>query len=313
MKVGARAVLKPKNAMPSIGLVAPMDAACVARLEDAGATSFWVGGHVASKNPSPEPLVWLARLSEQTTQAIIGTATLILPLYPPAILAKQIADLDNASNGRLALGVGVGGEYESDFEAAQIQLTERGARADEAVLLLRNFWKAEPVTHRGLHHSFTSLRIHPAPTQPSGPPLIITGREPAAMRRAARLGDGWMPYLYSPKRYAQSVTTIQAEAQSIDRNLSSFIWSAYVFVSLDDDPGLARKEALRFFNQTFGSNFEQLLDRVACVGDVDHVVSQLQSYCDAGVGHFVLAPIGPESVVMAERLLNEVGPRLRKV
>ena len=95
--------------MLSVGLVAPSDGADVRRLEDAGAASFWVGGHIASFNPSPEPIVWLARLVEQTRTARIGTAAVLLPLYPPALLAKQVADLDRASNGRISLGIGVGG------------------------------------------------------------------------------------------------------------------------------------------------------------------------------------------------------------
>src|SRR6267378_1651047 len=102
------------------GFVAPDDAAAARALEDAGAASLWVGGHVASANPSPEPLMWLARLAEQTRSAMIGTATLLLPIYPPALVAKQIADLDRASGGRVVLGVGVGGEYQSDFAAVEV-------------------------------------------------------------------------------------------------------------------------------------------------------------------------------------------------
>src|SRR5260221_263766 len=101
---------------PGMALAAPTPRAAVADLEDRGAASLWVGGHVASRNPSPEPMVWLARLFEQTSRTIVGTATLLLPLYPPGIVAKQLADLDRASNGRLAIGVGVGGEYTSDFD-----------------------------------------------------------------------------------------------------------------------------------------------------------------------------------------------------
>jgi alkanesulfonate monooxygenase SsuD/methylene tetrahydromethanopterin reductase-like flavin-dependent oxidoreductase (luciferase family) len=192
-----------------IGIVAPDCAHDVRELERLGVDSLWVGGHVASKNPSPEAMVWLARLVEQTTTAVVGTATLLLPLYPPAIAAKQLADLDRASCGRLIVGVGVGGEYESDFAAAEVQIDERGSRPDEAIGLLRRFWTAEPVNHDGRHHRFKDVRIHPALAQAGGPPIVVSGRQPVAMRRAARLGDGWMPYLYSPERYARSVETIE--------------------------------------------------------------------------------------------------------
>src|SRR5690348_17091179 len=89
-----------------IGFTAPQDRQQVAELEALGADSLWVGGHIASKNPSPEALVWLARLVEQTERVAVGTATLLLPLYPPGIVAKQVADIDRAADGRLRLGIG---------------------------------------------------------------------------------------------------------------------------------------------------------------------------------------------------------------
>ena len=306
----ARAELQTTVSTPSVGVVAPADRAVVAHLEAMGASSLWVGGHVASPNPSPEALVWLARLIEQTDRAIVGTAAILLPLFPPAILAKQLADLDRAADGRLAIGIGVGGEYESDFAAAEVPLGERGSRTDEAMELLREFWTAQPVDHHGPHHRFDGVRIHPAPAQVGGPPLLVTGRQPVAMRRAARRGDGWMPYLYSPERYARSVAAIRDDAATNGRNLDGFVWSAYVFVALDDDASAARRRALDFFGATYRADYDEFLDRVACVGDLDAVTARLQAFCDAGARHFVLAPIGTDPVRIDERLLTEVAPRL---
>ena len=297
---------------PAMGFVAPAHRDDVAELEALGAASLWVGGHIASRNPSPEPMVWLARLVEQTQRALIGTATLLLPLYPPAIVAKQLADLDRAANGRLAIGVGVGGEYASDFDACEVPIDERGSRTDEAITLLRRFWSAEPVSHTGRHHRYIDVRIHPAPAQQGGPPIIVTGRQPVAMRRGATLGDGWMPYLYSPDRYARSVATIRTEAERIGRSLDTFSWLAYVFVSLDDDAARARLAALDFFGGTYGKNDNMtgMLDRVACVGNIEQVTSRLAEFVDAGVEHFVVAPIGPDPQAAARRLLAEVLPHL---
>ena len=177
----------------------------------------------------------MARLVEQTASATVGTATLLLPLYPPALVAKQVADLDRASGGRVALGIGVGGEYPSDFSAMGIPMEERGSRADEAIGLLRHFWTAEPVQHHGRHYRFDGIRIHPGPHQHGGPPIYVCGRREAAMRRAARLGDGWMPYLYSPRRYADSVEQIATYASEAGRDLDEFAWLAYVMVAVDDN------------------------------------------------------------------------------
>src|SRR5213082_1214104 len=129
-----------------VGVVAPRDRGAVRALEDAGVDSLWVGGHLASPNGSPEAMVWLARLVEQTERVRVGTATLLLPLYPPGIVAKQVADLDRVSGGRLVIGIGVGGEYEADFEAAGVPRSERGSRTNEAMEVVRSFWTGEAVS-----------------------------------------------------------------------------------------------------------------------------------------------------------------------
>ena len=74
-----------------------------------------MGGHLASPNPSPEAMIALARLASLTERVKVGTSILLLPLYPPALVAKQIADLDRVTGGRVLLGVGVGGEYPGEF------------------------------------------------------------------------------------------------------------------------------------------------------------------------------------------------------
>ena len=297
------------NPRLEFGFSAPPAREEVRELEDLGASSLWVGGHVASANPSPEAMVWLARLIEQSERAIVGTAVLLLPLYPPGIVAKQLADLDRASKGRLRVGIGVGGEYQSDFDACEVPIAERGSRTDEAIELLRKFWTAEPVTHSGRHHRYDNVRIHPPPLQDGGPPIIVTGRKPVAMRRAARLGNGWMPYLYSPERYARSVAAIRDEAERAGRDLTTFGWYVYVFVSLDDDTQAARRAAAAFLGGTYKSDFDAMLDRVACAGNVEQVTDRLAEFVAAGAQHFVLVPCAHPRET-AHRLLSEVIPTL---
>src|SRR5207302_1651108 len=78
------------------------------------------------------------------------------------------------------------------------------------------------------------VRIHPTPAQRGGPPIIVSGRKGPAMRRAAALGDGWMPYLYSPRRYAESVDRIRKAAAEAGRDLTDFQWTMFLFVPVDD-------------------------------------------------------------------------------
>jgi probable F420-dependent oxidoreductase len=302
--------MEARGSPVAVGFVAPGTSRDVRRLEEAGAASLWVGGHIASPNPSPEPIVWLARLVEQTRSATLGTGALVLPWYPPALVAKQIADLDRASGGRLVLGVGVGGEYVSDFEAAGVPLDQRGARTNEAIPLLRRFWSGKPVEHHGTHFHFDGIRIHPPPSQAGGPPIIVTGRRLPAMRRAALLGDGWMPYLYSADRYATSVARIKDLAVDAGRDLAGFRWNAYVMVAVDGDPGVARRAVATFLGRTYNQDFDTTLDHVAVAGTAAEVGDKLQRFVDAGAHHLVLLPCGANPMGTAEQLLDEIAPRL---
>jgi probable F420-dependent oxidoreductase len=297
----------------SFGVMAGAPDSDVEHLESLPIASLWVGGHVASRNPSPEAMVALTWLAARTERVRVGTAILLLPLYPPAIVAKQIADLDRATNGRVVLGVGVGGEYPAEFEACGIPIEERGARTDEAIPLLRRLWSAEPVTHAGRFLAFDGVRIHPAPVQGPSLPIVVAGRQPVAMRRAARLGDGWMPYLYSPRRYADSVAVIRETAAADGRDLGGFEWFAFVFVNIDDDGDRARQDAAAFLGGTYSKgDFAAMIDRVAAAGTVDEVTATLQAFVDAGARHLVFTPMvrgNPRPLL--DRLVAEVLPRLQ--
>ena len=263
-----------------VGLVAGTDMKRAARLEELPIDSLWVGGHVASPNPSPEAMAGLARLSAVTERVRIGTSILLLPLYEPAIVAKQVADLDRASGGRLVLGVGIGGEYPAEFRACRVPISERGPRADESIGLLRRLWTAETISHHGRFYAMDDVRVHPPPAQPGGPPIVVAGRKDGAMRRAALLGDGWMPYLYSPRRYAASVERIRKTAAEAGRDLDGFGWYVFEFVNADDD-----------------------------------ITDRLVAFVEAGVRHFIFAPApardgNPDDIV--RRLLDDVVPAVRQ-
>lgn len=284
-----------------------------AQLEDLGVDSLWVGGHIASDNPSTEAMMSLARLSAVTERVRIGTSILLLPLYPPAIIAKQVADLDRATGGRLVLGVGVGGEYPQEFRACQVPIQERGRRLDEAIPLLRRLWTAKEISHDGPLYPMRDVTVHPSPAQAGGPPIVVAGRQEPAMRRAARLGNGWMPYLYSPRRYAASVRTIRAAAVEGGRNLTGFGWYAFVFVNIDSDGVRARQNAARTIGGTYNQDFQAMIDKVAAVGTPSEVTRKLQDFVAAGARHFIFMPAtgtaDPGAVL--HRLLDEVLPEVR--
>ncbi len=295
------------------GVVAMGDDDHVRSLEAMAFDSLWVGGHVASSNPSPEAMVGLARLSALTERVTIGTSILLLPLYPPALVAKQIADLDLVSGGRVALGVGVGGEYPQEFRAMHVPIEERGRRTDEMIPLLRRLWTAEDVTHDGRYYAMANIRIHPAPAQERGPPIIVAGRKEPAMRRAATLGDGWFPYLYSPRRYAESVETITQAAAHAGRDLAGFQWCVWVFVNIDEDGDAAREVAARALGGTYDQDVRVMIDGVAAAGTPAEVTAKLCAFHDAGARHFVFAPAtaGEDPRPVLDRLIGDVVPAVR--
>jgi probable F420-dependent oxidoreductase len=297
----------------SFGVVTGGDVEKVAALEELPIDSIWTGGHVASRNPSPEVLMSLARMSAATKRVKIGTSILLLPLYPPAIVAKQTADLDRASGGRLILGVGIGGEYPQEFRACGVPLEERGRRTDEAIPLIRRLWTAEEISHDGPFYPMSDVKIHPAPAQKPGPPIVVAGRKDPAMRRAARLGDGWMPYLYSPRRYAASVERIRAVAADEGRDLGRFGWYAFVFVNVDPDGDRAREGAARAIGGNYNQDFRAMVDSVAAAGTPGEVRLKLQDFVDAGARHFIFTPAtgADHPDVVVHRLLEEVVPALR--
>jgi probable F420-dependent oxidoreductase len=297
----------------SIGLVAAGDPRRIAELERLPIDSLWAGGHVASPNPTPEALMGLARLSALTQRVKIGTSILLLPLYQPAIVAKQIADLDRATEGRIVLGVGIGGEYAQEFRACGVPIAERGRRVDEAIPLLRRLWTAEEISHEGPFYPMRQVKIHPAPAQPGGPPIVVAGRSDAAMRRAALLGDGWMPYLFSSRRYAASVARIREVAAAANRDLSGFGWYAFIFVSIDSDGQRARQTMAATLGGQYNQDFRSMIDHVSAAGTPGEVLEKVQAFVDAGARHliFTTAAGAADPAAVIDRLFHEVVPRLQ--
>jgi probable F420-dependent oxidoreductase len=283
----------------------------VRSLERLTADSLWASGHLASTPPSSEAIVGMARLAAQSEQALVGTAVLLLPAYPPGIVAKQVAEVDRLSRGRTVLGIGVGGEYKSDFDIVQVPMAERGRRADEAVAVLRALWSGQIVSHPGPFFPMSGVRIHPGPVQQGGPPIVVAGRQPAAMRRAVRLGAGWMPYMYSPGRFARSVAEIRRLAADEGRDLANFGWFMWLTTHVRSDGALARHEAAAYLSASTGQDFTQIVDRVGAVGDPAEVLDQLRAYVDAGVRHFVFAPIPGDRLETPRRLMADITPALR--
>ncbi|HKE76172.1 MAG TPA: LLM class flavin-dependent oxidoreductase [Acidimicrobiales bacterium] len=299
------------------------DRAWLAAAEELPIGSVWQGGHVLPPTHTGEAITRLALLTAWTERVRVGTAVLLLPLYPPALVAKQLADLDARSGGRVTVGVGVGGEFAAEFSALGVPVAERGARTDEAIDVLRALWAGGPVTHRGRFVDLDRVELRPvlapgaaapAPTmRPGGPPIVVAGRREPAMRRAARRGDGWMPYLVSPGAYARSVETVRKEAASAGRDLDGdgFEWLLFLYCSVRADGDRARDDVASFLGGAYGDKPGAMLDRIAPGGTPEEVAAKLQAYVDAGARHIVIAPAAHADTLEVVRLAaTEVLPRL---
>lgn len=160
--------------------------------EEAGFDFLSIGHHVFTPNyPTAAPLVLLASIAARTSRIRLASVIYQLPLYHPVAVAEQVATLDLLSGGRFIFGVGVG--YR-DYECAGfgVDPRHRGARADEALALMRSAWETGRFDHRGVHFTIPALPAVPQPVQRPHPPVWVGGESKLALRRAARLGDGWV-------------------------------------------------------------------------------------------------------------------------
>jgi probable F420-dependent oxidoreductase len=152
-------------------------------------------------NPSEpywEPLTVMSYVAGRTSRIRLGTSVLILPYRNPVVTAKMLATLDVLSNGRVTLGAGVGW-MEEEFKAIGLDTyPRRGAYADECIRIFRELWTRDNPAFEGEFHQFSNVRCEPRPVQPGGIPIWIGGHTPQAIRRAARLGDGWQPLVQRP-------------------------------------------------------------------------------------------------------------------
>jgi alkanesulfonate monooxygenase SsuD/methylene tetrahydromethanopterin reductase-like flavin-dependent oxidoreductase (luciferase family) len=183
----------------------------------------------------------------------------------------------------MILGVGVGGEFTEEFEACGVPLSERGARTNEGLDVIRRLWTEDSVTHEGRFYSFHDATMLPRPVQSGGPTIWIGGRSDAALRRTARYGGGWVRYLMTPERVAAGMEKIRGLAKKMGRESEEFFCSIVQFCCLDDSRETARLTALNEINWGYRTNFEKVFDRYVPHGPPDAIVENVKQFVEAGV------------------------------
>lgn len=294
--------------------VDPREASLYARrAEEYGFDYLCCGEHVFFHVPMPNAFVVLAAAAGATSRIRLLSALTILPMYPAALAAKLAATLDQVSGGRLELGVGVGGEFPPEFEAVGVPVTERGLRTDEALELLAALFAGESVTFEGRFSTVRGLTLAPPPVQSGGPPVWVGGRKEASIRRTARFGDVWMPYLAEPSHLARGLVAVREQAAALGRDGETIEGSLLAWSAVDRDAVRARRQVVSAVGATYQQDFEPLADRLLVFGSPAQVVDRLGEYEAAGASRLVFGPAcAPEETeAMVELFAAEVLPQLQ--
>jgi probable F420-dependent oxidoreductase len=263
----------------------------VRRVEALGFDSVWCGDHLSFHMPLYESLTLLAAYASITERIKLGSAVYLLALRPPAVAAKVTSTLDVLSGGRLIFGVGVGGENRREFEVVGVPHNERGARVTEAIDVVRALWRDTPTSFEGRFTRFEGVSIDPKPVQKPGPPIWIGGRSDAALARAGRQGDGWVSYVVTPERYAQSLAKIHAAADAAGRELPGFVTGHLTFITVGRDYESARERWVKRLSQRYAQDFAPLAGKYGVIGTPQQCVEQLERFRAAGCTYFLLNPI----------------------
>ena len=280
------------------------------RAEDQGYDRVAAGEHVMDGNP-PRPTLMnipaMAVAAGATSRLRVMTGIVLAPLYHPVMLAKLAASLDLVSGGRLDLGIGIGGQRDSvvEFEALGVSAKTRGRRTDEILRAVKRLWTEEHVTHQERFFSFDDVTLLPRPVQKPHPPVWVAGRSEAAMRRAALLGDGWYPYLFTVRRLRRSNETVRNYAEEAGRDLAGFHWGLNQPTVISD----SAQEALAMAAANLGQRYvtaersaEDIARALCITGTPDDCVKAIQDRIDAGTRDFNLIFLSKDVKTLFEQM-----------
>ena len=236
-------------------------AAAAAMVEKLGYDSFWVPEHVLffpeyeSKYPYSEdgriqgdprslldPLTALTYVAANTSKIRLGTGICLVPQRNPVYTAKQVADLDYLSGGRVDFGIGIGWLKE-EFNALGVPWTDRAGRTEECIGVMKTLWCDELSSFQGKYFSFEAAYQNPKPVQRPHPPLIFGGESRAALKRVATLGQGWFTFNVTPESLAHGIDILQPLLEEQGRTISD------ISISVTPDRKHINQESLQRFEE----------------------------------------------------------------
>jgi alkanesulfonate monooxygenase SsuD/methylene tetrahydromethanopterin reductase-like flavin-dependent oxidoreductase (luciferase family) len=221
----------------------------------------------------------------------VHTGVYLLPLRHPVLVARQLADLAQLAPGRLVFGVGIGGEDRHEIESCGVNPATRGDRMNECLEIVRELLAGGPVTYDGWFFSLDDVVIAPSPARPI--PILVGGRSDAAVRRAGRLGDGWLGIWNSPRRFAAAVELAAETAGRAGRAAAPDRHTMQVWCGLAGSKAAARACLAPVMEAFYGLPFERF-ERYCPYGTAEDVAEFLAPYVAAGCTEFNLIPQAPD-------------------
>jgi len=282
--------------------------------EELGFTSVWAWDHLflGARRPFPflESLTTLAMVAARTSRIRLGTGVLVLPLREPAVLAKTTATIQQASGGRLVLGVAAGW-YEREFAATAVPYKQRGQVFERNLDMLQRLWETDDVSGEWDGRELTHVRMLPLPRP--RPQLLIGGYVDRVLRRVATRSDGWMTYFYTAESIASALGRIRGYAEEAGRDPDGLNVVAEVPLCI----GSSHEEASRLSAQYVGEYFDvpawsEATAESSVRGTPEQCAEQIAGYLDAGVKELVFCPYNYEAE-QVHRLAAEVLPLLGKI
>jgi alkanesulfonate monooxygenase SsuD/methylene tetrahydromethanopterin reductase-like flavin-dependent oxidoreductase (luciferase family) len=271
-----------------------------AEIASAGLDRVTVGDHVSFEHGNgADGLIQATALLASHGSLRVQTGVYLLALRHPATVARQLSTLSSIAPGRLSFGVGLGGDDPRELTLCGVDPRTRGARLDESLALLRAFLTGDPVDFHGRFFDVEGAAIRPAPEPP--PPIIVGGRSDAAVRRAARLGDGWIAVWVSPRRFAEATRVVEETAVTHGRDGVEWQHTLQLWAGLGRDRDTGRRRVAAAMEHSYQLPFERF-ERYVPSGTPGEVADALIPYHEAGCRRFNIVPEGESLAASIEAI-----------